>query len=79
LPSQVQDSIDLNRDGTVDCVISFSNPLGEEDAPVITVDPKSPWVFPSHNSKTASLEGVLIEKVKDAMFVRIPIRRITPS
>ncbi len=79
LPPQVEDSIDLNRDGTVDCEISFSNPPGEESAPVLTVDPKSPWVLPAHNSPTTSLEGVLVEKVKDAMFVRIPIRRIGPS
>ena len=29
LPAQVQEAIDLNRDGTVDCEISFSNPSGE--------------------------------------------------
>ncbi|MGA2955466.1 MAG: hypothetical protein ABSF48_07075 [Thermodesulfobacteriota bacterium] len=79
LPSQVQDSIDLNRDGTVDCEISFSNPASEEAAPVLTVDPKSPWVFPAHNSPTISLEGPLIERVRDTMFVRIPIRKMGSS
>jgi len=79
LPSQVQDSIDLNRDGTVDCEISFSNPPGEAGTPLLTVNPKSPWVFPAHNSPTLSLEGVLIEKVKDTMFVRVPIRKMGSS
>jgi hypothetical protein len=79
LPSQVQDAIDLNRDGTVDCEITFSNPSGETPAPVLTVHPKSPWVFSVHNSPTTSLEGVLIERVKDSMFVRIPIRKIGSS
>ena len=74
LPSQVREAIDLNRDGTVDCEISFSNPPGEASAPVLTVIPQSPWVSPVQDSPTISLEGVLVEKVKDAMFVRIPVR-----
>jgi hypothetical protein len=79
LPSQVQDSIDLNRDGTVDCEISFSNPPGEAATPLLTVNPISPWVFPAHNSPTISLEGLLIERVRDTMFVRIPIRKMGSS
>ena len=76
LPLQVQEAIDLNGDGTVDCEISFSNPPGEAAAPVLTVNPKSPWVSPVHNSPTTSFEGVLVERVKDAMFVRIPVIKI---
>ena len=79
LPSRVQEAIDLNRDGTVDCEISFSNPPGEESPPVLTVNPKSPWVSPVLDSPTTSLEGVLVERVKDAMFVRIPIRKMGSS
>ena len=79
LPPQVREMVDLNGDGTVDCEISFSNPPGETAAPLLTVIPKSPWVLPIHNSPTTSLEGVLIERVKDAMFVRIPIRRMDSS
>jgi hypothetical protein len=79
LPSRVQEAIDLNRDGTVDCEISFSNPPGEESRPVLTVNPKSPWVSPVLDSPTTSLEGVLVERVKDAMFVRIPIRKMGSS
>ena len=52
LPSRVQDAIDLNHDGTVDCEISFSNPRDEAAAPVLTVNPKSSWVLPVHNSPT---------------------------
>jgi len=79
LPPQVREMVDLNGDGTVDCEIFFSNPPGEKAAPMLTVIPKSPWVLSVHNSPTTSLEGVLIERVKDAMFVRIPIGRIGPS
>jgi len=79
LPSQVQEAIDLNRDGTVDCEILFSNPPGEAAAPLLSVNPKSPWVDPVHNSPTISLGGVLIERVRDAMFVRIPIRKMGSS
>jgi len=79
LPSRVQEAIDLNRDGTVDCEISFSNPPGEESPPVLTVNPKSPWVSPVLDSPTTSLEGVLVERVKDAMFVRVPIRKMGSS
>lgn len=79
LPSQVREAIDLNRDGTVDCEISFSNPPGEASAPVLTVVPQSPWVSPVHDSPTISLEGVLVERVKDAMFVRIPVRKMGSS
>ena len=79
LPSQVREAIDLNRDGTVDCEISFSNPPGEASAPVLTVIPRSPWVSPVHDSPTTSFEGVLVERVRDAMFVRIPIHKMGPS
>jgi hypothetical protein len=79
LPSQVEDSIDLNCDGTVDCEIFFSNPPGEAVVPRLTVKPKSPWIFPVDNSPTISFEGVLVERVKDAMFVRIPIRKMGSS
>ena len=79
VPSQVQEVIDLNRDGTVDCEISFSNPSDETVTPTLTVNPKSAWVLPVHNSPTQSLEGVLIERVKDAMFLRIPITKMGPS
>ncbi len=79
LPSRVQEAIDLNRDGSVDCEVLFSNPRDERVAPRLTVDPKSAWVLPVHNSPTISFEGVLIEKVQDAMFVRIPIRKMPSS
>jgi hypothetical protein len=79
LPSQVQDMIDLNHDGIADCEISFSNPSDEAVKPVFSVTPKSPWVFPVHNSRTHMREGILIERVRDSMFVRIPIRRMGPS
>ena len=76
LPARVQEEIDLNGDGTVDGVISFSNPPGDQEPPVLSVDPRSPWILPVQNVKTESLGGVLIEKVRDAIFVRIPIRKI---
>ena len=84
LPSHVREAIDLNRDGTVDCEISFSNPPGEESAPMLTVVPRSSWVSPVHDSPTRALGGlspggVLVERVKDAMFVRIPIQKMGPS
>jgi hypothetical protein len=79
LPSQVQDTIDLNHDGIVDCEISFSNPSDEAAKPLFTVIPKSPWVFPVHDSGTHMREGVLVERVRNSMFVRIPIRRVGPS
>jgi hypothetical protein len=79
LPSHVREAIDLNRDGTVDCEISFSNPPGEAGAPLLTVNPKSPWVSPVHNSPTTSFEGVLVERVKDAMYVRIPVKKMRSS
>ena len=84
LPAQVREAIDLNRDGTVDCEISFSNPPGEASVPVLTVIPQSPWVSPVHDSPTLSQGGlslgsVLVERVKDAMFVRIPIRKMGSS
>jgi hypothetical protein len=78
LRSHVREAIDLNRDGTVDCEISFSNPPGEGSAPVLTVVPQSPWVSPVHDSPTTSFEGALVERVKDAMFVRIPVRKPHP-
>ncbi len=37
--------------------------------------PKASWVSPIHNSPTTSFEGILMEKVKDAMYVRIPVKR----
>lgn len=73
LPLKVQDAIDLNRDGTVDCEIYFSNPANEKAVPLLTVIPKSPWVRPVQNSRTTSLSEVLIEKGRDAIFVRIPV------
>ncbi len=36
-------------------------------------------VLPVHSSPTTSLEGVLIERVRDALFVRIPLRKIRSS
>jgi hypothetical protein len=79
LPSRVEDALDLNRDGTVDCEISFSISPGEVAVPLLTLIPKSPWVLPVHNSPTTSLEEVLIEKGRDAIFVRIPVRKTGPS
>jgi len=79
LPSQVQEAIDLNRDGIIDCQISFPNPPAETARPVFTVIPKSPWVFPVHSSPTTSLHAVLIEKGRDAIFVRVPIRKMGSS
>ena len=79
LPLKVQDSIDLNRDGSVDCEISFSNPTDENAVPFLTVIPKSPWVLPVQNSQTISLSEVLIEKGRSDIFVRIPVRKIGSS
>ncbi len=79
LPSQVQDTIDLNHDGIADCEISFSNPSDQAVKPVFTVVPKSSWVFPVHDSVTHMREGILVERVQNSMFVRIPIRRVGPS
>jgi len=79
LPSKVQDLIDLNRDGTVDCEISFSNPKEENAALLLTVIPKSPWVFPVQNSQTTSLSEVLIEKGRSDIFIRIPVRKMGSS
>ena len=76
LPVKVQDSLDLNHDGTVDCEISFSNPTDENAVPLLTVIPKSPWVLPVQSSRTTSLWEVLIEKGQNAIFVRIPVRKI---
>jgi len=73
LPSRVQEAIDLNRDGIIDCQISFPNPPAETARPVLTVIPKSLWVLPVQNSPTTSLSEVLIEKGRDAIFVRIPV------
>jgi len=75
LPSEVQDALDLDRDGNVDCEISIFNPSGKGATPLLTVIPKSPWVLPVQNSRTTSLERVLIEKERDAIFVRIPVRK----
>jgi hypothetical protein len=73
LPLTVQEAIDLNRDGSVDCEISFPNPASEEAVPLLTVIPKSPWVLPVQNSPTTSLSEVLIEKGREAIFIRIPV------
>jgi hypothetical protein len=78
-PSRVQEAIDLNRDGMVDCEISFSIPPGEESPLILTVNPHSPWVSPVLDSPTTSLGGVLAERVKDAIFVRVPIRKMGSS
>ena len=75
LPSEVQDALDLDGDGNVDCEISIFNPSGKGATPLLTVIPKSPWVLPVQNSRTTSLERVLIEKGRDAIFVRIPVRK----
>jgi len=75
LPSEVQDALDLDRDGNVDCEISIFNPSAKGAAPLLTVIPKSPWVLPVQNSRTTSLEKVVIEKGQDAIFVRIPLRK----
>ncbi|HXX33272.1 MAG TPA: hypothetical protein VEM15_02245, partial [Thermodesulfobacteriota bacterium] len=56
LPSQVQDALDLDRDGKVDCEISIFNPSDKGAVPLLTVIPKSPWVLPVQNSRTTSLE-----------------------
>jgi len=79
LPTQVQEAIDLNGDGTVDCEISFSNPPAEADPPLLTVHPKASWVSPVRNSPTTSFEGILVERVKDAMYVRIPVKKMGSS
>ncbi len=79
LPPRVQEAIDLNGDGKPDCEISFSNPPEEAGAPILTVNPKMSWVSAVHNSPTTSFEGVLVERVKDAMYVRIPVRKMGSS
>jgi hypothetical protein len=79
LPLKVQEAIDLNRDGRVDCEISFSNPSSDKGVPLLTVIPKSPWVLPVQNSPTTSLSEVLIVKGRDAIFVRVPVRKVGPS
>jgi hypothetical protein len=79
LPVKVYEPLDLNRDGRVDCEISFSNTASEKDVSLLTVIPKSPWVLPVQNSPTTSLSEVLIEKGRDAIFIRVPIRKVGPS
>jgi hypothetical protein len=79
LPVRVQESVDLNRDGIVDCELSFFNPQDENAALLLTVIPKSPWVLPVQNSPTTSLSEVLIEKGRKNIFVRIPVRKIGSS
>jgi hypothetical protein len=79
LPPRVQEAIDLNHDGIIDCQVSFPNPTTETARPVLTVVPKSPWVLPVHNSPTTSLGAVLIEKGRNAIFVRVPIRKMGSS
>ncbi len=78
LPSEIQDSLDLDRDGKVDCEISVSN-ITEGGQPLLTVVPKSPWVLPVDRSRTKSLDEVLVERGRDAVFVRIPVRKTGPS
>ena len=78
LSSQIQDTLDLDRDGNVDCEISISNPTGAGH-PLLTVVPKSSWVLPVLRSRTTSLDEVLIEKGQDSLFVRIPVRKTGPS
>jgi hypothetical protein len=75
LPRQVQDALDLDQDGILDCEISFSNPVDEKTVPILTVIPRSPWVLPVKNSQTTSLSEVLIEKGQNAIFVRIPVKK----
>ena len=75
LPPHVQEAIDLNSDGSVDCEISFSNPTDEKAALLLTVTPRSSWVLPVQNSRTISLWAVLIEKGRNAIFVRIPVKK----
>ena len=79
LPSKIQDALDLDRDGNVDCEISISNAPGKADSPLLTVIPKSSWVLPVDRSRTTSLEEVLIERGRDALFIRIPVRKTGPS
>jgi hypothetical protein len=79
LPAKVQEAIDLNRDGRVDCEISFSNPSSEKEGSLLTVIPKSQWILPVQNSPTTSLSEVLIEKGRDAIFIRVPIRKMGSS
>ncbi len=74
LPSQIQDTLDLDRDGKVDCEISVSN-ITESGRPFLTVIPKSSWVLPVDRSRTTSLDEVLVERGQDAIFVRIPVRK----
>jgi hypothetical protein len=75
LPLNVQDAIDLNRDGTVDCEISFANPTDKKAALLLTVIPKSSWVLPVQNSQTTSLSEVVIERGRSEIFVRIPVKK----
>jgi hypothetical protein len=75
LSSRVQDALDLDGDGKVDCQISILNPPGETAAPLLTVISKSPWVLPVQKSRTTSFEEVLVEKGRDAIYVRIPVRK----
>jgi hypothetical protein len=79
LPPQVQTDLDLNRDGTTDCEISISNVSNKAADLRLTVIPKAPWVLPVQNSKTTALDKVLIEKGRDAVFVRIPVRKTSAS
>ncbi len=78
LRSQIQDTLDLDRDGKVDCEISISN-ISESGQPLLTVIPKSSWVLPVDRSRTTSLDEVLVERGRDAVFVRIPVRKTGPS
>jgi hypothetical protein len=74
MPERVEESLDLNRDGIVDCELSFFNPKDKNASLLLTVIPKSPWVLPVQDSPTTSLSGVLIEKGRKNIFVRIPVK-----
>ncbi len=74
LPSEIQETLDLDRDGKADCEISISN-IPEGGQPLLTVIPKSSWVLPVHRSRTTSLDEVLVERGRDALFVRIPVEK----
>ncbi len=78
LSSQIQDTLDLDRDGKADCEISISD-ITEGGQPLLTVIPKSSWVLPVHRSSTTSLDEVLVERGRDAVFVRIPVRKADPT
>jgi hypothetical protein len=75
LPAEVHETIDFNRDGIIDMDIAFTNPPGNSPAPVLTVYPRSPWVKAVHQSATTSFAEVLIEKVGNSMYIRVPLQK----